>query len=75
MQRPMWGSLGKAKTKVGFTFVSKLAVENSVQEKLGVEKSFLQIKSVRSLRKSDMVLNNSTPLIEVDNKTFEVRAV
>ena len=34
----------------------------------------LQIKSVRALRKSDMIRNTAMPHIEVDPQTFEVRA-
>ncbi len=41
---------------------------------MDVKKKFLPIKSVRTLRKTDMVRNNATPSIEVDSNTFEVRA-
>lgn len=34
----------------------------------------VQIKSVRGLRKSDMIRNTAMPHIEVDPQTFEVRA-
>ena len=74
IQRPMWGAIGRSKLENGFTFVSKLAIENAVFDKLDVKKKFLPIKSVRTLRKTDMVRNNATPSIEVDSNTFEVRA-
>jgi urease subunit alpha len=34
----------------------------------------LPIKSVRGLRKKDMVRNDALPHVEVDPRTFEVRA-
>ena len=74
LQKPMWGSLGTAKHHLGVTFVSRLAVEAGTHARLGVAKRFVQIKGVRSLRKSDMVRNSALPRIEVDSQTFEVRA-
>lgn len=74
VQRPMWGSLGCAKTNLGVTFVSKLAVEADTHRKLGVAKSFVQIDSVRSLGKRDMLHNDALPDIAVDPQTFEVFA-
>ena len=74
VQRPMWGSMGLAKSEIGFTFVSRLAIENDLQNRLRVRKAFLPIQSVRALRKTSMVRNDATPKIEVDSSTFEVRA-
>jgi urease subunit alpha len=74
VQRPMWGALGQAKRHLGVTFVSKLAIEADVARKFGLQKRLVQIKNVRSLRKSNMVRNTATPVIEVDPQTFEVRA-
>ena len=74
VQRPMWGALGTAKHKIGFTFASRLAVENGVEQRLGVAKEILPIRSVRALTKADMIRNNATPKIEVDPQTFSVRA-
>ncbi len=74
VQRPMWGSMGTAKSKVGFTFVSNLAIENDIENKLEVQKEFLPIQSVRTLRKTNMLRNDAVPHIEVDSNTFEVRA-
>ncbi|WP_118132936.1 urease subunit alpha [Oceanicella sp. SM1341] len=73
IHRPMWGALGTAKHRLGVTFVSRLAMDG-VAGRLGVAKPFVPIASVRSLRKSDMVRNAALPAIEVDPRTFEVRA-
>jgi len=74
LHRPMWGALGRAKHVVGATFASRLAVENGVRERLGVEKEVLPIRSVRALGKKDMLRNDACPKIEVDPRSFEVRA-
>jgi urease subunit alpha len=74
VQRPMWGSLGCAKTNLGVTFVSKLAIEADTERKLGVAKRFVPIESVRGLSKRDMRHNDALPEIRVDPQTFEVFA-
>ncbi len=74
IQKRMWGALGKAPQNLGVNFVSKLAIEAGVRERLGLEKQMVQIKNVRGLRKTDMVRNDAMPFVEVDPQTFEVRA-
>jgi urease subunit alpha len=74
IHRPMWGQLGTAPGHLGVVFVSKLAMEADIRRLLGLAKQTVQIKSVRTLRKSDMIRNTATPHIEVDPQTFEVRA-
>lgn len=73
MQRPMFGSLGKARSQSSATFVSQLAYDNGIKEELGLEKKVLPVKNIRKLSKSDMKLNTATPDIEVDPQTYEVR--
>ena len=72
IQRWMWGRYGTATRHLGATFVSRVAIEADSARRLGVEKPFLQIKSVRSLGKKDMVLNDALPEITVDRQTFDV---
>ena len=74
IQRPMWGSLGSAKTTLGVTFVSRLAIQADTERKLGVAKKFVQIDSVRDRSKRDLVRNDALPSIRVDPQTFEVFA-
>lgn len=74
VQRPNWGVLGDAAAESGFVFVSSLAIAAEVPQRLGLRKNVLPIRSVRGLRKSDMVRNNALPYVEVDPRTFEVRA-
>lgn len=71
--RPMFGALGKAKQSISFVFTSKLALENGLEEKLGVSKKFLAVKNCRNIGKKDMVLNDATPKIEIDPETYQVK--
>ncbi len=74
IQRPNWGVLGDAAAESGFVFMSSLAIDAEVPQRLGLRKNVLPIRSVRGLRKSDMVRNDALPDVEVDPRTFEVRA-
>lgn len=74
VQRPNWGSLGDAAAELGFVFMSSLAVDAGVPEQLELRKNVLPIRSVRGLRKKDMVRNSALPHVEVDPRTFDVRA-
>jgi urease subunit alpha len=72
--RPNWGALGDAATELGFVFMSSLAMDAGIPAKLGLRKNVLPIKSVRGLHKLDMVRNDALPHVEVDPRTFDVRA-
>lgn len=71
--RPMFGSFGKA-LKTSVTFVSKAALDNPAVKALGLAKPLVAVAGTRQLKKSDMIHNGSTPLIEVDPETYAVRA-
>jgi urease subunit alpha len=73
--RPMFGAYGRALASTSLTFVSKVATENGLAVKLGVQKQLVAVENVRSgIGKKDMVLNDATPVIEVDPETYDVRA-
>lgn len=73
--RPMFGSFGRALASTSVTFVSKIAVENGLAAKLGVQKPLVAVENVRGgIGKKDMVLNDTMPHIEVDPETYDVRA-
>jgi urease subunit alpha len=74
VQKTMWGGLGRATQAVSFNFMSKLAIDAGVADRLGLAKQTLPIKSVRNLRKKHMVRNDLLPHIDVDPQTYEVRA-
>ena len=55
-------------------FVSRNAIEFGFLESLGLERKIVQIDNVRCLGKADMIRNDACPKIDVDLRTFEVRA-
>jgi len=70
--RPMFGSFGSALSQGSLTFVSQSGQGNV--EKLGLAKTLVPVKGCRSVKKTDMVLNNYLPTMEIDAQTYEVRA-
>jgi urease subunit alpha len=70
--RPMFGSFGGALSQGSLTFVSQSGQANV--EKLGLAKTLVPVKGCRSVKKTDMVLNNYLPTMEIDAQTYEVRA-
>jgi urease subunit alpha len=72
LYRPMFGAFGGAPQSTSLTFVSASALEAGIQQI--VEKRAVAVKKCRAIGKKDMIHNASTPLIEVDPETYEVRA-
>jgi urease subunit alpha len=73
--RPMFGAFAAARTSTSLTFVSEAAVTHGLSGKLAVEKQLVAVENVRGgIGKKDMVLNDATPVIEVDPETYDVRA-
>ncbi len=72
--RNMFGSLGKARYATCMTFLSKAAIESDIARRLGLQSMIGEVKACRSVKKSDMILNDYQPEIDVDPQTYEVRA-
>jgi urease subunit alpha len=73
--RPMFGAFGRARTSTSLTFVSKAAVSGGLAARLGTSKTLVAVENVRGgIGKADMILNDATPVIEVDPETYDVRA-
>ena len=73
--RPMFGAFGRARASTSLTFVSNAALQDGLRERLGVRKDMVAVENVRGgIGKKDMVLNDATPVIEVDAETYDVRA-
>jgi urease subunit alpha len=73
--RPMFGAFGLARCSTSLTFVSHAALDGGLHERLGVAKQFVAVENVRGgISKKDMVLNDATPIIEVDPETYDVHA-
>ena len=73
--RPMFGAYGKSLTRSSVTFISEAAQQNDLGATLGIDKRTVAVKNTRGgISKSDMILNNLTPEIDVHPETYEVRA-
>jgi urease subunit alpha len=72
--RPMFAGLGRALTESSVTFVSAAAIEHGVGSDLRLAKSLIPVSGCRAIGKRSMILNDATPVIEVDPETYEVRA-
>lgn len=72
--RKMYGALGSAVYDTCITFMSKVAIDNKVNEKYGLKKKVLAVRNCRSIGKKDMKLNDKTPVITVDPQNYYVYA-
>ncbi|MDE2739715.1 MAG: urease subunit alpha [Rhodobacteraceae bacterium] len=72
--RPMFGAYGKSVESSAVTFVSAIAQSMEIGSRLGLSKKTIAVKNTRGIGKKDLPLNNSTPEMEVDPETYEVRA-
>ncbi|MDQ6628349.1 MAG: urease subunit alpha [Pseudomonadota bacterium] len=72
--RPMFGAYGGALAISSVTFMSQAAIDLGVPAQLGLHKRAVPVRHTRSIGKRSMVLNDATPIIEVDAQTYEVRA-
>ena len=73
--RPMFGAYGRALSSTSITFVSKAAIEDGLAGRRGVQKQLVAVENVRGgIGKKSMILNDATPVIEVDPETYDVRA-
>jgi urease subunit alpha len=72
--RPMWGALGAAPQRTALTFVSAESLEAGLPERSPAGRRFVPVRNVRRIGKRDMVHNAAMPKIEVDPRTYDVRA-
>jgi urease subunit alpha len=72
--RPMFGAFGRATGATSVAFVSRAALETGAVRGYGLAKRLEAVRGCRALRKTDMVLNDALPRIEVDPETYQVRA-
>lgn len=71
--RPMFGALGKAVHNTSVTFTSQLALDNDLPSKLSTQKRLVPVRNCRNIGKKDMLYNDSTPTIDVNPETYEVK--
>lgn len=74
MYQHMFGAHGKAKYATCATFVSKAALDEGIQKRLGLSRMTLAVQHTRNISKKDMVYNDAMPEITVDPETYEVKA-
>jgi urease subunit alpha len=72
--RPQFAAHGKAKYSTCLTFVSQRSMDKNIAQGYGLSKTLAVSKNCRSVKKSDMLFNESTPDIEVDPETYVVKA-
>ncbi len=73
--RPMFGSFGLSKQASSVIFTSRAAIEGGIAQRYCLTKELVGVSNTRSgIGKSAMVLNDATPVMEVDPETYEVRA-
>ena len=65
--RPMFGAFGRALQRTSFTFLSQAGIDKGVPQALGLAKTCLPVRNVRSgISKKSMIHNDATPQIEID---------
>ncbi len=73
--RPMFQQFGRAMAATCITFVSGAAMEADFGRGLGLQRTLSAVRNTRGgIGKRSMILNDATPVIEVDPETYEVRA-
>jgi urease subunit alpha len=71
---PMWGAFGAGPTACAVTFVSQGSLDAGLADRIATRRTFVPVGNTRTIGKKDMLHNDATPRIEVDPRTYEVRA-
>ena len=74
LMRPMFGAFGRATPRTSLAFVSQRSLADNVVQKYGLQKECVAVRGCRTVKKSDMKLNDATPKITVDPESFSVFA-
>ena len=72
--RPMFGASPLAAAATSLTFVSQAALDQGLEQQLGLKRSLAPCSQTRNISKADMKLNDYMPKMEVDPETYEVHA-
>ncbi|CAN5864341.1 urease subunit alpha [soil metagenome] len=73
LPRPMFGAYGVVPGHTSVAFVAPVALEDGLEERLGLTRRMVPVADVRNRTKADMPLNGALPRIEVDPDTFTVK--
>lgn len=63
---PHWGALGEAAPALSTTFVSRVALEAGIQERLGSRRRFVAVQGTRSVSRGSLVHNTAVLSVQVD---------
>ncbi|HVC20383.1 MAG TPA: urease subunit alpha [Vicinamibacterales bacterium] len=70
--RLMFGASGRALNRIAVHFVSQAGLAGGALR--GLDRPAVAVRGCRTLRKTDMKLNDALPIMHVDPETYEVRA-
>ena len=56
------------------TCVTGAGLEDGIGQRLGKRRRLVAVKNTRTIRKHDLIFNDTLPNIEVDPQTYQVRA-
>ncbi len=70
--RPQFAAFGRALSRSCLTFVSRVALEEGVVERYGLERQVVAVRDCRGIGKKDLKRNDATPAIRVDPDTYQV---
>lgn len=73
--RPMFGAFGAAVGSNSVVFISQECDKSKVCDTYGIKKRTVAVKRCRTVKKSDMILNNYLPKLTVDPQTYKVHIV
>jgi urease subunit alpha len=72
--RPMFGAFARARNSTCMSFLSRAAIDAGILREIGLRNLIGTVRGTREVRKADLVHNDYQPNIEVDPRTYEVRA-
>ena len=70
--RPQYGSYGANPARTSYSFVTKAAIENGLEDKLQTHQKLMPVHGTRTISKRDMVHNSHMPNIEIDPESYNV---
>jgi urease subunit alpha len=73
LPRPMFGASPRVAGASSVAFVAPAALDDGIEERLGLDRCLVPVRHVRQLTKADLPLNDALPRIEVDPDSFVVR--
>ena len=73
LPRPMFGAAPGVAPGLSIAWVAPAALDDGLDDRVNVRRRLVPISDTRQLGKSDMVLNDAMPAIEIEPDTFAVR--